>query len=304
MGSSYFILKLYRKIKECNFNDVLTSDLFQKIKSSDGFLGSAEELSFSNKEHLESSETQSYEGENAFLALYFQTQEQREAARVLLEKTSPHFEIQTDEIAFEDWTTSWQKSFSRIELCGSWKILPAWEEPVAKSTRIDPGMGFGTGDHPTTRLCLERLLELQDEVAESSFLDFGSGSGVLSILAAQLGAKSIYAVEIDDDARENAKRNFALNRVEGQIIQVSNLDSVRFEDFDFIVANVLRNVLLDFRAELLQRLGRKAHILLSGLLSHQSREVLEAYRLGLAERYKTSSEIEAQGWSLIDIESL
>ena len=118
--------------------------------------------------------------------------------------------IETDEVS-EGWEDAWREFHHGVEIGRLW-VGPPWEEPPAGQIAvvIDPGRAFGTGAHPTTRLCLELL----QSVEPTSLLDIGSGSGVLSIAAAKLGFAPVTAVDLDDVAAETTRSNAAANRVE------------------------------------------------------------------------------------------
>jgi ribosomal protein L11 methyltransferase len=143
-----------------------------------------------------------------------------------------------------------------------------------------PGPGFGDGTHPTTYLCLQALAALAPRAESFQMLDFGSGSGVLSIGAALLGA-TVDAVEIDPHAIAHAERNARASQVADRIRHARSLDDAK-GPFDVVVANILRSVLLDFGAALVARLAPGATLVLSGLVSTDVPEVAASYarRLG------------------------
>ena len=158
------------------------------------------------------------------------------------------------------------------------------EPDLAPSQRLTlvllPGPGFGDGHHPTTYLCLQALAALAPRAESFRMLDFGSGSGVLSIGAALLGA-TVDAVEIDPRAIAHAERNARASQVADRIRHARSLDDAQ-GPFDFVVANILRGVLLDFGAALIARLAPGATLVLSGLVSTDVPEVAATYarRLG------------------------
>ena len=158
------------------------------------------------------------------------------------------------------------------------------EPDLAPSQRLTlvllPGPGFGDGHHPTTYLCLQALAALAPRAESFRMLDFGSGSGVLSIGAALLGA-TVDAVEIDPRAIAHAERNARASQVADRIRHARSLDDAQ-GPFDFVVANILRGVLVDFGAALIARLAPGATLVLSGLVSTDVPEVAATYarRLG------------------------
>jgi ribosomal protein L11 methyltransferase len=146
---------------------------------------------------------------------------------------------------------------------------------------VNPGAGFGTGTHETTQLCLERIgeLSLQQSLGGISALDFGSGSGILSIGLALLGAR-VDSVEIDSLAVENARENFELNQVSDQIRCYSDLsavDQVGAGKYKLIVANILRPVLMEFAKSLVDRLQPGGILVLSGLIEEDVAPVQKRY---------------------------
>ncbi|OFY99639.1 MAG: hypothetical protein A2070_04245 [Bdellovibrionales bacterium GWC1_52_8] len=151
-----------------------------------------------------------------------------------------------------------------------WRILPPWSSvpvnPDVSVLRINPGAGFGTGTHETTQLCLGAIADCWLAVPRAwpGVLDFGSGSGILAIAAAKLGAK-VTAVEIDTLAIDNALDNARLNQLETQITFQTTLDGAN-GPFGMVIANILKPVLLQFSEELVNRLSPKGVLILSGLI--------------------------------------
>jgi len=145
---------------------------------------------------------------------------------------------------------------------------------------IGPGPGFGDGTHPTTQLCLQAITALAPSGRPFRMLDFGSGSGILSIHAARLAGEGD-AIEIDPGAIEHARRNALANHVDTRIRHAQALDAAP-GPFDLVVANILRGVLLDFAAALVARLAAGGTLVLSGLISTDVPETTACYvpRLG------------------------
>ena len=134
---------------------------------------------------------------------------------------------------------------------------------MASSIELAPGAGWGDGSHPTTQLCLQAITVLAPKGREWRMLDFGSGSGILSIRAAQLGAM-VCGVEVDPQGIAHAKANTELNGVTEKIRFHETLDDLA-GPYDLIVANILRAVLLEFSGELVRRLRPDGILILSGL---------------------------------------
>jgi ribosomal protein L11 methyltransferase len=159
-----------------------------------------------------------------------------------------------------------------------WQILSG-EAPVGHDTlaiRISPGPGFGDGGHPTTRLCLQALAALAPRGRPFRLLDFGSGSGILTIAAAAHLGATVEAVEIDPRATEHAAHNFRTNQVVDRVRQITSL-SAACGPFDVIVANILRAVLVAHAEPLTRLLASPGTLVLSGLVSTDLPEVITRY---------------------------
>lgn len=207
------------------------------------------------------------------------------------------FEIK--EMQNEDWNSNWQKSFKSFELSPCWRILPAWESEIFSESgkidiKIEPGMGFGTGDHPTTSLCLKKLGQMKLE--GKNFLDFGSGSGILSIAAIKRNASFAQLIEIDESANENARKNFELNQISQDRYQIlESFDwAVAENSFDVVVANILLNVLLENSAKLCSVLKQSGSLILSGILENQLEELKEVFANQLKRQGKAGFKLTAE----------
>ena len=161
-----------------------------------------------------------------------------------------HNIVTVQEVDEEDWATAWKKYYHPVKISNRFTIVPTWEDYERVSTdeliiELDPGMAFGTGTHPTTVMCLQALEKTVQP--NSKVIDVGTGSGVLSIGAAKLGATSIHALDLDEVAVASAKENIALNHVE-HLIEVTHgnlLDNVR-EQADIVIANILAEIIMTF----------------------------------------------------------
>lgn len=175
------------------------------------------------------------------------------------------------------------KSFRGVEIPPFWRVIPPWVEATSPSSaqvtvlRINPGRGFGIGNHETTQLCLLGFAHfLRAGFHPRTVLDFGSGSGILAIAAALSGA-SVHAVEIDDLAIDNARENAALNGVEHLITFHKELPEPA-APFDLVFANILNRVLLTYAEALSARQSRSGRMILSGLFGTDVPGVLSCYR--------------------------
>jgi ribosomal protein L11 methyltransferase len=187
---------------------------------------------------------------------------------------SPGYKI--TEVAEQDWVRLTQNQFTPIRVSARLWIVPSWHsspDPAAINIVLDPGLAFGTGSHPSTRLCLDWLDRHMSPGC--SVIDYGCGSGILAIAAAKLGAARVRGVDIDQQAvlssRYNAERNCA-------IAEFSNADEAPPEPADVVLANILSNP-LKVLAPLLARLTLPGGTLvLSGILPAQAADVADAYR--------------------------
>ena len=190
----------------------------------------------------------------------------------------------------EDWANAWKKHYKPLRIGKRILLVPAWEEPVARAgdvvVRLEPGMAFGTGMHPTTRLCVAALEEWVRP--GEALLDIGTGSGVLSIVAAKLGARPVWATDIDPLAisatRENAQRNDIPLVPHSLHVEHGSIPAGQFGRYPLIVANILAEILvglLDAAYEnvpLTEPLAPGGHIILSGILEDKVDMVLAAAR--------------------------
>ena len=168
-----------------------------------------------------------------------------------------------------------QSQFDPIRINDRLWIVPSWHtapDPTAINLELDPGLAFGTGSHPTTRLCLEWLC---DKVGHgNTVLDYGCGSGILALAAARLGAGDVLGVDIDDRALEAAADNAARN---GVALRLAHSNAPLTEPFDIVVANILTNPLCLMAPLLAARVRPGGRLALSGVLQAQAEQVIGAY---------------------------
>ncbi len=186
------------------------------------------------------------------------------------------------EVRQEDWAEDWKQHFPKMRIGRRLIITPSWEEhiPAAdeKVIELDPGMAFGTGSHATTMLCLEAIVDLFDRgEAPQSLLDVGTGSGILAMAAAALGAKKILACDIDPLACEVATENCRKNNLDQAIeITTDPLDQLP-GDFDVVVANILAEENLRLADQLVSRLAPRGYLFLSGILKEKEKMVCDGF---------------------------
>jgi ribosomal protein L11 methyltransferase len=179
------------------------------------------------------------------------------------------------ELVEQDWVRLTQSQFAPVEITPDFWIVPTWHEPPAQAQRVlrlDPGLAFGTGTHPTTRMCLRWLA--QHDVRGASVLDYGCGSGILAMGAALYGAARVDAVDIDPDAVQATVRNAQAN---GVVLQAGLPDQVQ-GPYQCVLANILASplqVLAPLLCGLVQ--GSGGQLVLAGILERQVELLQQAY---------------------------
>ena len=172
-----------------------------------------------------------------------------------------------------DWLSEWKKHWNPTP-CGPFCVFPSWQEPDDRDLipiRIDPSMAFGTGTHETTRLCLSTIARVFQP--GWSFLDVGTGTGILAIAAAKLGARDILAIDTDPDSVGIAEKNAGLNQTEWIRFETGTLKG-SIDTFDLVCANITIDVLVPMLPQLLEVAGKK--LILSGILAEQESVAREA----------------------------
>jgi ribosomal protein L11 methyltransferase len=199
----------------------------------------------------------------------------------------------TSPVEDQDWVRKSQSQFEPFQVGEALWIGPNWLTPPAKvraSVRLDPGLAFGTGSHPTTRLVL-RYLAGQIHGGER-VLDYGCGSGILAIAAAKLGASQVDAVDIDPQAVETAAANAALNEVAVRSLAAEALAPGLYE---IVVSNILAQPLIVLAPLLAARTAPGGRLALSGILQSQAAEVAAAY----ANFFAMNESLIDEGWALV-----
>lgn len=196
-----------------------------------------------------------------------------EAAAVIGLAEIPAFSVEA--VAEQNWVQLTQSQFDPIRVSARLWIVPSWHEspdPAAINLILDPGMAFGTGSHPTTRLCLEWLE--RNVSAADTVLDYGCGSGILAIAAARLGAGHVAGVDIDPQAVDAAKANAERNGVTA--VFVDSAAPVAGE-YDVVVANILSNPLRVLAPAICAHVRSGGRLALSGILREQADEIVAIY---------------------------
>jgi len=213
----------------------------------------------------------------AVVVAWFAGREQAEAALGLLQEAMETLRFTVDEAPDTDWSTAWRARIRSTRVGRLW-VGPPWETPPADAVAltIEPKMAFGTGDHPTTALCLAAIDAFCARHPGASVLDVGTGTGVLALMARKLGAGRVVGVDSDPTSVGLARENAARNGVSGVEISGAPLDQVGGL-FDLVVANILANTLVDLAPALVRH--TRGRLVLAGVLIHQEDEVREAFEL-------------------------
>lgn len=192
----------------------------------------------------------------------------------------------------QNWNAVWEHNFQPVLVGDFCTVRADFHEPIQSVQHeliITPKMSFGTGHHATTFLMLQQMSAL--DFKEKIVFDFGTGTGILSILAEKLGAAHVIAIDVDDWSIENAKENFERNRCEKISVSLSSV--LPNEEFDIVLANINRNVILLYLKQLTTILKSKGQLLLSGLLLMDEADITKvATDHGLILQNKTTKE----GW--------
>ncbi|ONC96526.1 ribosomal protein L11 methyltransferase [Burkholderia pseudomallei] len=186
---------------------------------------------------------------------------------------APRFELR--EVEEQDWVRLTQSQFEPIHIGEKIWVVPSWHDapqPDALVLELDPGLAFGTGSHPTTRLCMEWLE--QTVQPGRTVLDYGCGSGILAILAKKCGAGRVTGIDIDPQAVEAARHNSERNRAD---VTYGLPDDCPDGEFDIVVANILSNPLKLMASMLASKVKPGGRIALSGVLARQADEVASVY---------------------------
>ena len=220
------------------------------------------------------------------VALFGQESLAREAADIL--QPQEFFDgcevVGVRPLADQDWVRLTQSQFSPVDITPTFWIVPSWHEPpeaAREVIRLDPGLAFGTGTHPTTRMCLRWIA--QRRLDGLRVLDYGCGSGILAIGAAKFGASEIVAVDIDPAAVESTQINAANNHA---VLQAGLPDAAKGQ-FNVVLANILATPLKVLAPLLCAHVAAGGHLVLAGILERQAEELQQAYApwlsLGVAD---------------------
>lgn len=197
-----------------------------------------------------------------------------------------------------DWENEWKKHFHSFRVSDTFVIVPSWEmddykhQEADRLIKLDPGMAFGTGDHPTTSMCL-RFIE-KTVKPEHSIIDVGTGSGILSIAAHLMGTDSIKATDIDELSIKVAHENFVLNDCE-RAIRLETADLLKEEDgkYDVVIANILAHVIEEMIEDAYVRLNSNGYFIASGIIVEKRDGITEKMK---AAGFSITEILEDNGW--------
>jgi ribosomal protein L11 methyltransferase len=214
----------------------------------------------------------------AILIAYFEETDTAEAARAQVAESFPDARLLLEEKPQQDWSNEWKALIKSVQVGRLW-VGPPWEADAAPKDKvrlvIEPKMAFGTGDHPTTSLCLAAIDAYMGAHPGASVLDVGTGTGVLAIAAKKLGASRVVGTDNDPTSVELAHENAAVNGTPELELSGKELTQVQ-GTFDLVVANILANTLIALAPLIAPKV--KDRLVLAGVLAPQKAEVEAAYR--------------------------
>jgi ribosomal protein L11 methyltransferase len=190
----------------------------------------------------------------------------------------------------QNWNALWESNFEPVVVDDFCAIRADFHQPIKNIQHeiiITPKMSFGTGHHATTYMMIQQMREI--DFTNKKVFDFGTGTGILAILARQLGAFSVTAIDVDEWSIKNAEENFIKNNVDGIVLYQSS--SLPEESFDIILANINRNVLIQYASTLVNLLSLNGILLMSGLLKEDEEVIVEVFN-----KLKMIKSREKQNW--------
>ncbi|MBE2227845.1 MAG: 50S ribosomal protein L11 methyltransferase [Ignavibacteria bacterium] len=219
--------------------------------------------------------------ENGTLKVYLPEADSVLAEKIRAELTShdniPASEINIGIFENKDWNTEWEKTIEPVYILDKLVIYPSWKKQELELSKgnipieIDPKMSFGTGHNETTQLILEQMSVFIDPAIDKYLLDFGSGTGILSIAAIKLGVENAVAIEIDEDSVQNAAEYFELNGVSGNIVMhQADIADITETGFDVVAANITSNVIIPNLTNIYNKLKPGGKLFVTGILKEET----------------------------------
>lgn len=223
--------------------------------------------------------------EDGVLKIYFDTTELKNITSLknslLEDKIIKKKDFEIIETQNQNWNEEWEKTIEPVYIKDKIIVYPSWKKDSLQNAEdkilieIDPKMSFGTGHNETTQLVLE-LMSDYIKGDEEKLLDFGCGTGVLTIAGLKLGVKKAIAIDIDNDSIENAKEYFSKNSVSKKVkLLKSGIHNLDDDSFDVICANIIRSVIIENIEHITNKINPKGKLFLSGILSSEDQEILE-----------------------------
>ncbi len=193
----------------------------------------------------------------------------------------PEVTLESHEEATKDWLEEWKKGFHSFELTDGVWIVPSWEKPpkeAKKVLKMEPGLAFGTGTHETTQLASDLIVEVLKSHLGASVLDVGTGTGILGILAEMYSAKRVIGIDKDIEALRVARENAELNQTKYFETDPKSVEE-NTEVFDLVIANIIDGILLNMQTSLVRAMGSKGHLVLSGILQENEKNLVHEFKL-------------------------
>jgi len=190
-------------------------------------------------------------------------------------------QIEIAKVKREDWAESWKRHFHPMEIGKSLLVKPSWSKKRPRKHQavviLDPGLSFGTGQHPTTSFCLNELVRCRKTGAKQTFLDIGTGSGILAISATKLGYQPVHAFDFDPEAVRVARENARKNRVDTKLKltrgDITKLPLKPAKQYDVVCANLISNLLIAEKRRIVNRVKPDGTLVLAGILAKEFPEV-------------------------------
>jgi len=220
---------------------------------------------------------------------------QAQYTRDHIQQTYPKLLCTLEVLEDKDWERAWMDDFKpqrfgrRLWVCPTWSTPP---EPNAVNLMLDPGLAFGTGTHPTTALCLTWLE--QADLKNKVVIDYGCGSGILTLAALKLDAAEVHAVDIDQQALQATQNNALANEIDEHKLSIGMPDALS-SPVDLIIANILLAPLVSLKERFQQLLTSEGMLIVSGILEEQAPELIKRY----ASIFVVERQENLNGWSLL-----
>ncbi len=235
-------------------------------------------------------------GQRFRISTYFYSKKKVERLRRLVKRNRIKkiiFESRT--LKPRDWQDKWKEKFRKFSLSPSIDIIPQWQQAGYRTKKkipifLQPGNSFGTGLHSSTQLIAELIEEKSIHI--ESFLDIGTGTGILTIIALKLGAREAWAIDFDPSCVECARKNFEINQCSG--VTLRELDLVQLKSrkkFDFVAANLISETLIKNSAKLVSLVRKKGYLAISGIIEENLPDVRKALQESSLEKVKIKRDL-------------